>query len=117
MPYKKYVFRKLLRKVFFTVFLVPVFAVNLVLKLVQILCRFIVLPIGLVSGAAGSIYMLSVKDFDETAISLVALCIFAVILNHILPYLNSYFDEVLNYITCNLGEPIIPKPPARYRFN
>ena len=117
MPYKKYVFRKLLRKLFFTVFLIPVFLINLICKLSQILCRFVLLPVSLVAGAAGLIFMFSTKAFDETAISLVVLCIFAAIATYILPCITSYFDEVLNFLIYDLSQPIIPKPPARYRYN
>lgn len=117
MPYRKYVFRKLLRKAFCFVMLIPVFSMNLVLKLAQILCSVILLPVGLVAGAAGLIYMLSTKAFDETAASLVVLCLIVVLIKHFLPSITMYLDELSICLSYDLRQPVIPKPPVRYRYN
>lgn len=117
MPYKKYVFRKLLRKTFCLVMLIPVFSINLVLKLAQILCSVVLLPVGLVASAAGLIYMLSVKTFDETAASLVVLGIFIAVIKYFLPSITMYLDELFLCLAYDLRQPVIPKPPVRYRYN
>ena len=117
MPYRKYVFRKLLRKAFCFIIVIPVFSINLVLKIAQILCNVILLPVGLVAGAAGLIYMLSTKAFDETAASLVVLCIIAALTKYFLPSFTMYLDELTICLSYDLRQPIIPKPPVRYRYN
>jgi len=114
MRYKRYVISKVLKKALFLLLLPLILALNVTIKLLQLVFRFIIMPVSIVSSCAGLIYMLSAKELDTTAISVLVLLAVAALMTYTLPYVSFYLESALITLKFDLTQPIIPKPPVRY---